>query len=137
MTYDYVIRRAPGEPVKCDFCSSPDVCWSFPCPDFAVNQRLHVTGIRLDLSRTEQDMNLDWGSSGGWAACEVCARLVIAEKWDKLLTRSAKTAIRLKMLPVSLHDMKKLIAPLHAEFRRLRRGEPIYHHTTPTEDPTR
>lgn len=39
----------------CDFCSSPDVAWSYPAMDFQV-----------------VDPQLGWGSRGGWAACDTC-----------------------------------------------------------------
>lgn len=127
----------PPEGAICDFCSSPDVHWSFPCPDFSIHRDLHATGIRADLSRVEQDVSLDWGSGGGWAACPVCAELVKRDDRERLLRRSAKTLIKRRRVPISMRNAMDLIRPLHEKFFAHRYGEPIYHEHRPKEDPTR
>ena len=49
------------EAAICDFCSSPLVAWSYDVEDFRVG-------------------STEWGSRGGWAACDDCHDLI--EKGD-------------------------------------------------------
>jgi hypothetical protein len=49
---DVVIQTSE---VICDFCSSPDVRWSYQAVDFVIDEP-----------------RIEWGSRGGWAACDTC-----------------------------------------------------------------
>ena len=85
--------------IVCDFCSSPDVLWSYPAVDF------QVEGTRL------------LASEGGWAACHDCATLIEADDRDGLAQRALSTApafMRERCLP--------FMTALHAQFFRARRG---------------
>jgi len=44
---------------KCDFCSRPDPEWFYPADTFDMVQ-------------------MGWGSTGGWTACEECSDLIEA-----------------------------------------------------------
>lgn len=59
----------------CDFCSEPEVKWSYPAKDIA-SEELH------------------WGSRGDWAACEICHALIEKGERDKLAERSMQNFIR-------------------------------------------
>jgi hypothetical protein len=50
--------------VICDFCSSPDVRWSYTAEDFVI-----------------VEPRIEWGSRGGWAACDTCHDFI--EKGDR------------------------------------------------------
>lgn len=53
----------------CDFCSEPGPSEVFPTDDFQIDE-------------------VDWKSTGGWAACETCALLVRDDKREALFERS-------------------------------------------------
>ena len=61
-----------GEPI-CDFCSAPEVAWSYDARDFGV---------------VEPDVG--WGSRGGWAACEPCHNFIEANDKKGLRERSVE-----------------------------------------------
>jgi hypothetical protein len=62
----------------CDFCDIEPLVYRLPCPDYVA---LIVCG---ELS-TEQAF------SGGWSACDECARLVQEDRREELSRRSAET----------------------------------------------
>lgn len=57
---------------RCDFCSGPNPDWTLPVEKF--------------------EANAQQGSSGDWLACEVCARAIKKNQWDKVLRRAVDTA---------------------------------------------
>lgn len=91
----------------CDFCSSPDVQWSYPARDF------EVTGIPLARRA---------GSSGGWAACPVCHVLIERGDRVRLAHRSAKRMAR--RYGVSVNSIERELRSLHDQFWASREGPP-------------
>jgi len=61
------IRISPKD--VCDFCSSEKWERVYPCQDF------DIAGLPAT-------------SVGSWCACDACAELIDAEKWDELAERS-------------------------------------------------
>jgi len=89
------------EQVKCDFCSSVPVAWAFPAKDFTLIPEFA------------------WGSTGGWAACRVCAELIDADQYAELTARA------LDLLPLNggeIPEFNKALAKLHLDFRESRTG---------------
>src|SRR5947209_8585201 len=64
----------------CDFCSSPDVFQIYMAEDFTAVELAAPDGNPVCLN-----------STGGWAACHKCAKLVEAEQWEELLERCFRT----------------------------------------------
>lgn len=130
--------RMPDEGAICDFCSSPDVHWSFPARDFVRNREvrgmaLHTAPALIEFS----EGSFTHGSHGGWAACNVCHRLIVRGDRVKLTRRSAKAILRKHPdARMSLANAITLIRPLHDDFWRNRQGAPIYHAQRPQADPT-
>lgn len=98
-------QETGGEVVtSCDFCSERAPRWVHPCNDFVL------------------DGPLGHASSGAWAACETCHRLITARRWDKLVERSVG---RLGPDPdESDYMLQVLLRTLFAEFDKRRRGTP-------------
>lgn len=120
--------------IQCDFCTSLDVRWTYPCEDFTIERTFSATGVYADLRQETQKIKLTSSLTGGWAACDTCHALIEANDREGLLKRSAELDPTKRM---SLHTKKELIAPLHTEFFAHRTGEPVFSPTTPTKDPTR
>ena len=102
----------------CDFCSSPEIVWAYPCSNFG------ITAIML--KRDGEGVHFPWASEGGWAACETCAAYIEAEDWDGLAQHSVETSPALVAMQDFLveGEIKKAILKLHAEFRK-RKGERV------------
>jgi hypothetical protein len=58
----------------CDFCSSPDVTWTYPAED-------------MWMFRSE---GVEHMSRSDWAACEICHHLIEQQLYDDLNDRAAK-----------------------------------------------
>lgn len=87
--------------MKCDFCSSKDVAWSYPCHDFMI-------------------LNYGIASDGPWAACEECHALIEKEQWMDLHLRSAEThPLRGQ---VSMLTLVNIMADVHEAFKIGRAG---------------
>lgn len=99
----------PTTPV-CDFCSTPNVSWMYPCKDFKAPV---VPGL------------LKWASSSYWAACNQCHKAIQAGRRDDLAYRSAKRAKRKGGTSLSMLELKTHIRGLHDKFWANREGEPI------------
>lgn len=122
----------------CDFCSSPDVHWSYPARDFTHHRELAALTIDMRTLETERhDIDLDAGSSGGWAACNVCHALIERGARERLARRSAKRMLRIHGMNMSLRDALGLIRPFQDTFWANREGEPVYSADRPRKDPTR
>lgn len=78
----------------CDFCSAPDPAHTIDVPDFAM-------GMMLDDLRSN--------STGGWAACDDCAKLVEAHARVHLLERALSRLSKSK-------EVIKATAELHDRF---------------------
>lgn len=94
---------------ECDFCSSPDVQWAYPCRDFQVDAP--IPGVP------------DQGSSGSWAACPVCHVLIERADRAKLARRSAKRLQR--KYNISLKVAIATIRQMQDGFWSHREGPPV------------
>lgn len=135
----HIHQTMPPEGAICDFCSSPDVHWSFPARD-VVTEREFEAIVVTSKGADVQDVQIEHNSTGGWAACNVCAALIKHGDRDKLTLRSAKRQKR-KLAEqgtfMSLASLVLMLRPLHDNFWASREGEPIHTNTRPKEDPTR
>ena len=81
----------------CDFCSAPKPARRYSCRPFK------MTGPKLR-------------SVGGWAACNACAELIDADRWEDLADRSVDSF--LKKYPVIARERAlREIQELHQQFR--------------------
>jgi hypothetical protein len=90
----------PEKPI-CDFCSDPNITRDFKTRTFTFSY--------FPI----------WGSQGDWAACDTCAALVDAGKWDELLDRSMLGFYR-ELTPEELSVIRPLVGQLHQEFNQNR-----------------
>lgn len=67
------LERHTAEYGMCDFCSHPEAQHTLVVPDF-----------NMDTAET----GIIGNSTGGWAACDTCYQLVLADRRAELLTRS-------------------------------------------------
>ncbi len=124
--------------MKCDFCSSPDVRWGYPCRDFVREERVlavgeHETTGELAFSR----IDITAGMRGGWAACPVCHELVKRGLRDKLVRRCARKMQEAGQLTrVPRGQVVDLLRPLHDTFWANREGPPVPVTPHDTKDPT-
>jgi hypothetical protein len=98
-----------------------------------------ATAITAEAVAT-QDVSINFGSGGGWAACPACHALIVRGDRERLTRRSAKRLCRKyrqeQNVILSLGDAIRLLRPLHDDFWANRMGPPVP--TTPDhEDPTR
>lgn len=137
--YDFMeVAGPPPEGAICDFCSSPDVHWSFPCRDHK-RETEHIASLvqSRDGSLRVEEMTLDGWQHGGWAACNPCHALILRGDRDRLAKRSAKRMMRKHPdMGFILSNLTAHVRRLHDQFWSNREGEPTYHPTRPTEDPT-
>ncbi len=114
-------------PPRCDFCSSPDVRWAFPCRDFVQEEKVLAVGqdnTTGELAFARVDITA--GMHGGWAACPACHALVERGLRDKLVRRSARKMQKAGKLPrVPLEQVVALLRPLHDTFWANREGRPV------------
>jgi hypothetical protein len=99
----------------CDFCSSREVFQVFMAENFTAAQLAAPDGLPVYLN-----------STGGWAACRDCARLVETAQWDELLERCFDTFKA--SLPASVHlsmveeqELKGILRSAHEQFRQMRK----------------
>jgi hypothetical protein len=100
--------------MRCDFCSSPTVRWSYPTTNFAgVNVRAPDGFIWVSES------------VGGWAACDICHEMIERGERESLAERSVSTLIETNQeLRGSEITLKDEIRLLHAKFFAFRTGLP-------------
>jgi hypothetical protein len=99
----------------CDFCSSQEVFQVFMAEDFTAVEVATPDGHPVYLN-----------STGGWAACHECAKLVESARWDELLERCFDTFKA--SLPAFVHlsaeeeqELKGILRSAHDGFRKLRK----------------
>ncbi|MHB8655575.1 MAG: hypothetical protein ACYDA9_17025 [Terriglobia bacterium] len=99
----------------CDFCSSQEVFQVFMAEDFTAVKLVSPDGGPVYLN-----------STGGWAACHECAKLVEAAQWEELLERCFHTFKA--SLPPFVHlsaqeeqELKGILRGTHEQFRKLRK----------------
>lgn len=136
--YDFLsMEVAPEAGAICDFCSSPDVHWSYPCRDHQRTEHLGVVTLVGDELVTGA-LDLDHFSAGGWAACNPCHALIARSDRERLARRSAKRALRMAPgSPIGLADLTAHIRRVQDQFWANRLGAPVYHQIRPRQDPTR
>ena len=100
----------------CDFCSSQEVFQVYMAEDFTAVELEAPDGLPVYLN-----------STGGWAACRGCAKLVEAAQWDELLERCFDTFKG--SLPAFVHlsaqdeqELKGILRGAHDQFRKLRKA---------------
>lgn len=95
----------------CDFCSTPDPAYAYPCNDLVVT---------ID--------SMDYGSTGAWLACAVCSALIdgadFASLFDRVLAIFAEKQPPL-FTAVTLAHHRKVLPQIWARFRAERHGERI------------
>lgn len=140
MTRDKNYRmEMPPEGAICDFCSSPDVHWSFPARDVVTQREFRATALTTTSVHSEM-VRVEHGSRGGWAACNVCAALIKRGDRIRLTRRSARKIVQKQAalgVVMSVRQLEQMLRPVHDNFWANRQGEPIHHETRPREDPTR
>jgi hypothetical protein len=99
----------------CDFCSSQEVFQVYMAEDFTAVQLAAPDGNPVYLN-----------STGGWAACHECAKLVESAQWDELLERCFD--IFNASLPAFVHlsleeeqELKGMLRSAHEKFRIMRK----------------
>lgn len=97
--------------MKCDFCSSPAVRWSYPARD--VNMGVVLGG----------SMPVLHNSRGDWAACDACHDLIEAGDYKSLLNRSIAAFPGPSFLPQSV--VTGSIVSAHRAFRAACKDAPI------------
>lgn len=135
---DFFLKMdAPPEGAICDFCSSPNVRWTFPCREHTTAEHVDTVLQRRDGSLDVERMDIERVVAGGWAACPACHALVIRGEREKLARRSAKRMIRKHPdVPMLLGNVTVHCRRLQDAFWANRTGPPIPHNHRPTEDPT-
>lgn len=100
------------EPLICDFCSSPNPSYQYPCKTFQI-----------------PDVIPPYIFNQEWAACEICRELIEDEDYGRLLNRSM---IQYRKDTKPLDDRRERllyekVGTIHALFRKNRQGpcEPI------------
>jgi hypothetical protein len=105
---DVELQNADGAMI-CDFCSSPDVKWSYDVEDF-----------NLSVDR-------EWGSRGNWAACQTCYDLIENGTPQQLAMHSLKTFfISRPEVPDQPEIRSKVyehVRTVHGEFWKMKRGK--------------
>lgn len=98
----------------CDFCSSQEVFQVYMAEDFTAVELAAPDGHPVYLN-----------STGGWAACHECAKLVESAQWGRLLERCFDTFKA--SLPAFVHlsveeeqDLKGILRGAHEQFRKMR-----------------
>jgi hypothetical protein len=99
---DILLSAMPGLEV-CDFCSDSPVYAAHECIDFTL----------LDIGM--------FGSTGGFAACEKCHSIIVAEEWDALVTRSVESFLT-KNIPASERDNQMLKRELTEYINKIQIG---------------
>jgi hypothetical protein len=101
--------KTDDQPLVCDFCSTPDIAWSYPVLSFEAFE--FVTFGQMSL--------------GDWAACETCHALIAAGNARGLLNRSVDTMILENPELLERYGrLRTMTAELHAKFWANRQGDP-------------
>lgn len=96
----------------CDFCSSPDPVWTYPCRSFTL-------GVSNISGFAEQ------GSAGAWAACYPCSRLIEEGEDEDLSLRAISNQSELSsLLPRETQlGLAADLRRIHDKFRQHRTGD--------------
>lgn len=91
---------------KCDFCSEPPR-WVYPAGDFII----------------EAPGPNDYGSEGGWAACDDCHDIIETGDQEKLVYRCVRK-LTIGWSAASQRVAAQMVRELHAGFWARRTGPP-------------
>jgi hypothetical protein len=108
--------------IICDFCSSPDVRWSFAARSFTTHKDFIGTRTMRDGTADIKAVGITFGSDGNWAACPACHALIASGERYKLARRSAKRFLKAHPIPMSLSNATDMMRTLHDEFWSNREG---------------
>ncbi|MBO0887469.1 hypothetical protein J2P12_00050 [Candidatus Bathyarchaeota archaeon] len=104
------IRISPGSEPICDFCSGKPIVKDYDCSDYTLLVKFNGQTVEL-------------GSSGKWAACQVCADLVDNGDKNGLMERALQTFYtRHPGMPAS-KELTKFLYDLHNQFWERSRRE--------------
>ncbi|HEV2351784.1 MAG TPA: hypothetical protein VG028_18285 [Terriglobia bacterium] len=100
----------------CDSCSFQDV--------FRIYTAENITAAQL---KTPDGLPVYLNSTGGWAACRGCVKLVEAAQWDELLERCFDTfkASQPPFVHLSAQEeeeLKGILRGAHEEFRQMQQS---------------
>jgi hypothetical protein len=113
------------EPVRCDFCSAPDVRWAFPCRDHEYHPEQANLLLERNANLELRSFVLSGASFGPWAACPACKTLILRGDRVRLARRSAKRMIRNNPdLPMILSNVTAMVRRRHDQFWENREGPP-------------
>ena len=80
---------------KCDFCSSHDPQWKYPCRDYVQTEHMDAVLIKRDTGDLKREsMSIEAHSQGAWAACPPCHALIERGDRERLARRSAKRLLK-------------------------------------------
>lgn len=108
----------PDAEARCDFCYHPEPIREYPARDFTIPS---VRGYP------------DYGSRGGWVACQKCAELLDGGGYDTILNRAVYWYRKRNKRPTGWSEVEwestvyDFIARLHGAFvaNRIGEGRPI------------
>jgi len=130
--------------IQCDFCTSPNTTWAYPCRDFKAKPETATALIETADGLHTTSAVLDLYSGGGWAACPVCHLLIQSGSRDRLARRSAKKLVRAMATDgrmaagaLSLSQATAHTRRLHDQFWTNREGPPVPIDPGAQADPTR
>lgn len=112
---DREIKAKPGEE-KCDFCSSTEPLWGFPC-------RGHVTGV-VPFSDIPGKEKTVVASPDDWAACANCYGFILKADRDGLAQHSVAHMPRAYRRAVSPQVAMNAVRQAHDQFWANRDGDP-------------
>jgi hypothetical protein len=99
--------------IICDFCSSENVVYRYPCYDDAIT--VECDGTALDI-----------GSLGDWASCGHCAAIIDAGNRSMLIDRSVDSFIAEHGTQnLSCAELEYMITGIHSMFWAMRHGQKI------------
>lgn len=114
-----VVPTPPEGEGICDFCSSPDPQWDYPCRDFVQNEIIELP---------HQRFSIEAHSDGEWAACPACHALIERGDRVRLAKRSAKRLLKRVDPEIarvwSLKNATEHTRHIHDGFWRHREGQP-------------
>jgi hypothetical protein len=99
--------------IICDFCSSPNVVYRYPCYDDSVI--VESNGFALGI-----------GSLGDWVSCEHCADIIDTGNRSMLVDRSVDSFIvEHGTCNLSCAEIEYMVTGIHSMFWSMRHGQKI------------
>lgn len=123
----YVQSPESGDEI-CDFCSSPDVAWVFPCRDFQDEAQVGAVMFQANSSPRVSSSDMTGVFVGDWACCPACHALILRGDRERLARRSAKRVVRKYAAQNVFFSFKDLLAHIRKRqdnFWANRQGPPF------------